>query len=310
MKWCCIFHPCDPQSVSVLLHYERLISKCVLVLYFQGAAISEGRHCVHHSTSWSELVWRWTSWKSWYFPSKLCWGILPVNVCYLWLIVHIFFKAFQNRFFSQFMPYFIFLVGHIWVFCLLAQLLPPTEKAQPKKSAPVQVLEYGEAVARFNFTGDTVVEMSFRKVWLKKSYYKLLTSGFLFPFSFNPNKDFFKTLISGSACVCSGREDYTDSQSWRELVWGQNFRHQSSRHFPRHLCRSSQTTTGQKRGGVPGSTCQPFTSAQHQCFTTGRDSNTLITEQFLLPPPLCAFNIQKWFSFYTHLDAHLLICVV
>ncbi|XP_029031014.1 sorbin and SH3 domain-containing protein 1 isoform X3 [Betta splendens] len=43
------------------------------------------------------------------------------------------------------------------------ELLPPTEKAQPKKSVPVQVLEYGEAVARFNFTGDTAVEMSFRK---------------------------------------------------------------------------------------------------------------------------------------------------
>ncbi|CAL8257000.1 unnamed protein product [Lota lota] len=43
------------------------------------------------------------------------------------------------------------------------ELLPPTEKAQPKKSAPVQVLEYGEAMARFNFNGDTVVEMSFRK---------------------------------------------------------------------------------------------------------------------------------------------------
>lgn len=48
---------------------------------------------------------------------------------------------------------------------LCLQLLPPTEKAQPKKSVPVQVLEYGEAIARFNFTGDTVVEMSFRKVW-------------------------------------------------------------------------------------------------------------------------------------------------
>lgn len=47
---------------------------------------------------------------------------------------------------------------------LLFQLLPPTEKAQPQKSAPVQVLEYGEAIARFNFTGDTAVEMSFRKV--------------------------------------------------------------------------------------------------------------------------------------------------
>uniref|UniRef100_W5KQL5 Sorbin and SH3 domain containing 1 n=1 Tax=Astyanax mexicanus TaxID=7994 RepID=W5KQL5_ASTMX len=43
------------------------------------------------------------------------------------------------------------------------ELLPPTEKAQPKKSAPVQVLEYGEAMARFNFAGDTAVEMSFKK---------------------------------------------------------------------------------------------------------------------------------------------------
>ncbi|KAJ8360026.1 hypothetical protein SKAU_G00165510 [Synaphobranchus kaupii] len=43
------------------------------------------------------------------------------------------------------------------------ELLPPTEKAQPKKPTPVQVLEYGEALARFNFNGDTAVEMSFRK---------------------------------------------------------------------------------------------------------------------------------------------------
>ncbi|XP_042565418.1 sorbin and SH3 domain-containing protein 1 [Clupea harengus] len=43
------------------------------------------------------------------------------------------------------------------------EILPPTEKAQPQKSAPVQVLEYGEAFARFNFNGDTPVEMSFRK---------------------------------------------------------------------------------------------------------------------------------------------------
>ncbi|XP_073668917.1 sorbin and SH3 domain-containing protein 1 isoform X9 [Paramisgurnus dabryanus] len=42
-------------------------------------------------------------------------------------------------------------------------ILPPTEKVQPKKCAPVQVLEYGEAIARFNFTGDTAVEMTFRK---------------------------------------------------------------------------------------------------------------------------------------------------
>ncbi|XP_036294545.1 sorbin and SH3 domain-containing protein 1 isoform X26 [Pipistrellus kuhlii] len=43
------------------------------------------------------------------------------------------------------------------------ELLPPAEKAQPKKLAPVQILEYGEAIAKFNFNGDTQVEMSFRK---------------------------------------------------------------------------------------------------------------------------------------------------
>ncbi|XP_058154704.1 sorbin and SH3 domain-containing protein 1 isoform X44 [Dasypus novemcinctus] len=43
------------------------------------------------------------------------------------------------------------------------ELLPPAEKAQPKKLTPVQVLEYGEAVAKFHFNGDTQVEMSFRK---------------------------------------------------------------------------------------------------------------------------------------------------
>nr|XP_044990853.1 sorbin and SH3 domain-containing protein 1 isoform X14 [Jaculus jaculus] len=43
------------------------------------------------------------------------------------------------------------------------ELLPPAEKAQPRKLTPVQVLEYGEAIAKFNFNGDTQVEMSFRK---------------------------------------------------------------------------------------------------------------------------------------------------
>ncbi|XP_030059319.1 sorbin and SH3 domain-containing protein 1 isoform X3 [Microcaecilia unicolor] len=43
------------------------------------------------------------------------------------------------------------------------ELLPLAEKAQPKKLSPVQVLEYGEAMAKFNFNGDTQMEMSFRK---------------------------------------------------------------------------------------------------------------------------------------------------
>uniref|UniRef100_A0A671FIA9 Sorbin and SH3 domain containing 1 n=1 Tax=Rhinolophus ferrumequinum TaxID=59479 RepID=A0A671FIA9_RHIFE len=57
--------------------------------------------------------------------------------------------------------------SHFLLFSLsplfLSQLLPPAEKAQPKKLTPLQVLEYGEAIAKFNFNGDTQVEMSFRK---------------------------------------------------------------------------------------------------------------------------------------------------
>ncbi|NXX93144.1 SRBS1 protein, partial [Centropus bengalensis] len=43
------------------------------------------------------------------------------------------------------------------------ELLTPAEKPQPKKPLPLQVLEYGDAIAKFNFNGDTQVEMSFRK---------------------------------------------------------------------------------------------------------------------------------------------------
>nr|XP_056705441.1 sorbin and SH3 domain-containing protein 1 [Euleptes europaea] len=43
------------------------------------------------------------------------------------------------------------------------ELLPATEKCQPKKTPPLQVLEYGDAVAKYNFSGDTQVEMSFKK---------------------------------------------------------------------------------------------------------------------------------------------------
>lgn len=44
------------------------------------------------------------------------------------------------------------------------QIIPPTEKPTPIKSPTIQVLEYGEAVALFNFNADLPVELSFRKV--------------------------------------------------------------------------------------------------------------------------------------------------
>ncbi|XP_036382925.1 vinexin isoform X1 [Megalops cyprinoides] len=43
------------------------------------------------------------------------------------------------------------------------EIIPPTEKPTPIKSPTIQVLEYGEAMALFNFPADLPVELSFRK---------------------------------------------------------------------------------------------------------------------------------------------------
>ncbi|XP_051525320.1 vinexin-like isoform X2 [Myxocyprinus asiaticus] len=43
------------------------------------------------------------------------------------------------------------------------EIIPPTEKPTPIKTPTIQVLEYGEAVAHFNFNADLPVELSFRK---------------------------------------------------------------------------------------------------------------------------------------------------
>ena len=44
------------------------------------------------------------------------------------------------------------------------RILGPTEGPTPVKSPSVQVVEYGEAVALFNFNADLPVELPFRKV--------------------------------------------------------------------------------------------------------------------------------------------------
>ncbi|XP_077162486.1 vinexin isoform X2 [Paroedura picta] len=43
------------------------------------------------------------------------------------------------------------------------EVLPPTEIPKPIKAPTIQVLEYGEALAQYNFKGDLQVELSFRK---------------------------------------------------------------------------------------------------------------------------------------------------
>uniref|UniRef100_A0A6I8QQV6 Sorbin and SH3 domain-containing 1 n=1 Tax=Xenopus tropicalis TaxID=8364 RepID=A0A6I8QQV6_XENTR len=54
--------------------------------------------------------------------------------------------------------------GRVGIFPIsYIEVIPETEKAQPRKASPLQVLEYGDAVAKFNFNGDTAVEMSFKK---------------------------------------------------------------------------------------------------------------------------------------------------
>lgn len=45
-------------------------------------------------------------------------------------------------------------------------MLPADEVPKPIKPPTYQVLEYGEAVAQYNFKGDLEVELSFRKVRL------------------------------------------------------------------------------------------------------------------------------------------------
>ncbi|XP_078095824.1 vinexin-like isoform X3 [Mustelus asterias] len=43
------------------------------------------------------------------------------------------------------------------------EFIPATERPTPIKSPPIQILEYGEAIAVFSFKGDLSVELSFRK---------------------------------------------------------------------------------------------------------------------------------------------------
>lgn len=47
-------------------------------------------------------------------------------------------------------------------------MLPADEIPKPIKPPTYQVLEYGEAVAQYNFKGDLEVELSFRKVRLAR----------------------------------------------------------------------------------------------------------------------------------------------
>ncbi|XP_063290393.1 sorbin and SH3 domain-containing protein 1 isoform X32 [Pelobates fuscus] len=54
--------------------------------------------------------------------------------------------------------------GRVGIFPIsYIELFPQAEKVEPRKASPVQVLEYGDAVAKYNFNGDTAVEMSFKK---------------------------------------------------------------------------------------------------------------------------------------------------
>lgn len=49
--------------------------------------------------------------------------------------------------------------------CMFFQKLSPPEKAQPARPPPpAQIGEIGEAVAKYNFSADTNVELSLKKV--------------------------------------------------------------------------------------------------------------------------------------------------
>lgn len=69
------------------------------------------------------------------------------------------------------------------LFIRFSQILSPTEKPTPIKSPTLQVLDYGEAVALFNFNADLPVELSFRKVSIAE---ELQERGEGFPSTLSP----------------------------------------------------------------------------------------------------------------------------
>lgn len=137
-----------------------------MTLCWQGASSAEGRHRLHLQADWSELVWGRAPRPRGHLPAHLHWGTAAPFFLrkILWLCPkhHLFTENLCFFSSSPLISPFSSLLSLLRLF--LSQLLPPAEKAQPKKLTPVQVLEYGEAVAKFNFNGDTQVEMSFRKV--------------------------------------------------------------------------------------------------------------------------------------------------
>uniref|UniRef100_UPI00358DDB52 sorbin and SH3 domain-containing protein 1-like isoform X2 n=1 Tax=Myxine glutinosa TaxID=7769 RepID=UPI00358DDB52 len=54
--------------------------------------------------------------------------------------------------------------GRVGIFPIsYVEVLAQVEKPQPSKGSELQVLEYGEAIGRYNFNADTTLEMSFKK---------------------------------------------------------------------------------------------------------------------------------------------------
>lgn len=66
-----------------------------------------------------------------------------------------------------------------------------------------------------------------------------------------------------------GGEDHIDPEGRRELVWGQNLRHQPPGHLPCHLRGGAAATSRQERPGLPRPPHQPLTAAQHQRLSSG-----------------------------------------
>lgn len=110
----------------------------------QRAHPAERGHRLHPQAGWCQLVWRRASWESGYIPYNLCGGQLLHSVLFL--------RCYASGCCAQMSS------------LCPSQILAPTEKPTPIKSPTLQVLDYGEAVALYNFTGDLPVELSFRKV--------------------------------------------------------------------------------------------------------------------------------------------------
>lgn len=251
-------------------------------IHLQGAAVSERRHCLHHSTGGSKLVWRGTPRKSGHFPSELCWGVCLLNSAAILLpdcTVLISSFVFVFNFFS---------------FPVFFSSFPSQRRPSQRRVFQCRCLSTERPSPALTSEGTPWWKWLSERLECEslQSHHAFLKIFFLF------------TPYSKLQPVMLGREDHAHSQSGWKLVWRQNLRHQPSGHLSGHLRRSAAKTPCQKRGGVRGPPCQPVPTAQPQRLPSGKKPQRAI---FVYIPWLqfcyCESSKHLFETFFSHISS-------